>query len=115
MTLIVEGSARSLSPAELHPAGDCPGCGGSLGMRRLMAPGGLEQVARALNSRRDASELLEQLIRDTWLDLQVERRIRNRSHRELSDYAAFDRVAVARRGVLRDLFAIRRALKGAHR
>ncbi len=64
----------------------------------------------------DAVVYLEELVRTTWLDLQVERRIRNRSHRELTDYAVFERVVVARRGVLRELLQIRRALKeGAHR
>lgn len=109
----------TLSPAELHPAGSCASCGGTgAGVDAL--PGFQAAMVGTYRAgigagHEDAIAHLRQLIAETWHDLNVDRRLRDRCNREDPARFAWDRVAVVRTGVLRQLFAIRRALKEATR
>jgi hypothetical protein len=84
---------------------------GAIAQRRD-APGYAHGVAAG---HADALAHIEPLIRGLWSDLRTFRVLRNTSHRELADFRVYTRLADANTVVLRDLFAIRRALKGGAR
>lgn len=105
MTLIVDRSARNLSPGPLPSIAD--------EVRRLTA---VSYDAGRDAGRADAVAHLRPLISDVLGDLRYARQQRNHSQRELSDHRVWDAVADRHAGHLIGLLAVARALKeGAHR
>jgi hypothetical protein len=80
---------------------------------RRADPAGYAQGVNAGHA--DAIAHLEPFIRDLWSDLGIYRALRDRSHREHTDYRVYGGLAKALRPVLCNALSIRRALKGGIR